>query len=502
MKKLREFFGSPQRKAPLAGLLAFLILLPIWLWTGNWYKESLIRQERASVETQLSSLANSLVFAVNQRLALLQGLYAFTRTEWPGTDFDYPFEVFSSDLYFKSTGLSTLMIAPEGIARYVFPLYDANKLSGYDVINDPRPSVRADVQRAIHTREITLSQPGELPEGGLGMTAWRAVYRGSDLWGLVSISLDLPTVLEEAGLKNPALGLDLSLNDNNGNAFFGSTALWQNGPAVQKINLPEGTWQLGAVPVGGWEKPITPQMTLFRLGSLLIALVLAGLVVMLVNRQQQMAQVAVLEERQRLARELHDSVSQVLYSIGLGARSARSALEKDPARADEALEYVERLAEGGQAEMRALIFELRPDSLTSDGLVAALDRLAVVLKARHRIDVRTNFCPEPDLPIKVKEGLYRVAQEATNNIVKHAHADRVEMDLITEGSQITLLIQDNGSGFDPHNEFPGHLGLRSMHERAGKMGADLLIESAPRAGTLVKMTIAKKRSLNEKYQKM
>ena len=493
MKKLLEFFSSPQRKAPLAGLLALLILLPIWLWMGNWYKESLVRQERANVETQLSSLANSLVFAVNQRLALLQGLYAFTRTEWPGTDFDYPFEVFSSDLYFKSTGLSTLMIAPEGIARYVYPLYDANKLSGYDVINDPRPSVRADVQRAIHTREITLSQPGELPEGGLGMTAWRAVYRGSDLWGLVSISLDLPTVLQEAGLQNPSLGLDLSLNDNDGNSFFGSASLWQNEPAVQKINLPEGTWELGAVPAGGWENPIAPQMTIFRVGSLLIVLVLAGLVYMIVNRQQQMAHVAVLEERQRLARELHDSVSQVLYSIGLGARSARSALEKGPARADDALEYVERLAEGGQAEMRALIFELRPDSLASDGLVAALDRLAVVLKARHRIEVLTNFCPEPDLSIKNKEGFYRIAQEAANNIVKHAHASRVEMDLNNEEGRITLLVRDNGAGFDPQNEFPGHLGLRSMRERAAKMGTDLSIESAPGEGTLVRLALLQKK---------
>jgi sensor domain CHASE-containing protein len=109
-------------------------------------------------------MANSLVFSVNQRLSLLQGLYAFARTEWPSVNFDYPFEVFSSELFFKSDGISTLMVAPEGIARYVYPMYNAIKLSGYDLINDPDPATREDVQRAIHTHAITLSKPGVLPE--------------------------------------------------------------------------------------------------------------------------------------------------------------------------------------------------------------------------------------------------------------------------------------------------------------------------------------------------
>jgi signal transduction histidine kinase len=477
------------RKAILAASLLFAVLLMPWWMLGNWYEGSLIRQERASVSTQTSAMASSLVFAVNQRLSLLQGLYAFTRTEWPAADFDYPFQVYSSDIYFKSNGISSLMVAPEGIARYVYPLFNARKLSGYDVINDPNSATRADVQRAIHSHEITLSQPGELPEGGLGLTAWKAVYRGPALWGLVSISLDLNTILKDAGLSKPSSGLTLSLRDGSGHPFYGDEALWQQDPVIQTINLPEGTWELGVLPTEGWQEPVSGQVLLFRGISLALLALLAGIAFMVVNRQEQQARVAVLEERQRLARDLHDSVAQVLYSIGLGANSALSALEHDPPRTRSVLEYIKRLAEGGQAEMRALIFELRPDSISTDGLVAALNRLAEVLQTRHQIEVTSRFSEEPDISGDAKEALYRVAQEAANNIIKHARAGKVEMVLEAIDGQLCFEVSDNGVGFDAENDYPGHLGLRSMRERAAKNNARLTIKSSPGGGTKVEYRI-------------
>ena len=434
-------------------------------------------------------MANSLVFSVNQRLALLQGLYAFTRTEWPGSDFDYPFEVFSSELYFKSDGISSLLVAPEGIVRYVYPLYNARRLSGYDVINDPDAATRADVQRAIHTHAITLSQPGELPEGGLGLRAWWAVYRGAKLWGLVSISLDLNTVLKDSGLVKPASGVELSLRDNAGNIFFGEDEVWQQDPVIQTIKLPEGSWELGVIPAGGWDKAVDSQVLFFRAGSLVLLTLLAGMLFLIIKRQEQQAQVAVLEERERLARELHDSVSQVLYSIGLGVKSARAALGRDPAQAESALEYIDRLAEGGQAEMRALIFELRPDAIKTDGLVPALQRLGLVLQARHQLEVEEHFCEEPDLSVEKKEVLYRIAQEATSNIYKHARASRVVLALDNSGKEVKLCIHDNGIGFETDGEFPGHLGLRSMRERAARIGARLTIVSAAGEGTGVECVV-------------
>ncbi len=194
-----------------------------------------------------------------------------------------------------------------------------------------------------------------------------------------------------------------------------------------------------------------------------------------------------LQERQRLARELHDSVSQVLYSIGLGAHTAREALEMegDPAQAVESINYVLTLADAGLAEMRALIFELRPESLETEGLVAALIRQVTVLRARYKLTVEVDLGEEPHLSLEMKDALYRVAQEALHNIVKHARASAVTLRLTQEADEITLEVRDNGRGFNPAGQFPGHLGLRSMRERVTRVGGTLRIESAPEQGTSV-----------------
>src|SRR5512140_5096 len=330
MKHLRAAARRVRGSPGMGALLAFLVLFPLWLLLGSWYQSGLLRQERLDASAQVAARANTLVIAIDQRLALLQGLYAFTRTEWPGAGFDFPFEVFSSGLYLKSAGLRTLMIAPEGIARYVYPLYEARTLVGYDVINDPSPATRADIQRAIHSREVTLSPPGELPQGGFGLVAWQAVFRGSDLWGLVSISLDLPAILAESGISGADGTLALALRDASGNSFFGPKDVWQGDPVTQQIALPEGAWELGGVPSGGWIAPLRSQVALFRFGSLLLLAFLVGILYLARNRQEQLARLAVMEERQRIARDLHDSLSQVLYSIGLGVKSAQAALRRSP----------------------------------------------------------------------------------------------------------------------------------------------------------------------------
>ena len=192
---------------------------------------------------------------------------------------------------------------------------------------------------------------------------------------------------------------------------------------------------------------------------------------------------AALEERQRLARDLHDSVSQALFGIALGARTARTLAERDPAAVIEPLEYVLDLAEAGLAEMRALIFELRPDALASDGLVDALGRQVRALSARHGLEVDASLGREPDLALGAKDALYRVAQEALHNIVKHARATRVAVQLGGDGGRVSLVVVDDGVGFDPTGTFPGHLGLTSMRERITAVGGDMELVSGPGGGT-------------------
>jgi PAS domain S-box-containing protein len=198
---------------------------------------------------------------------------------------------------------------------------------------------------------------------------------------------------------------------------------------------------------------------------------------------------AALEERQRLARELHDSVSQALYGIALGAKTARKLLDQNPQQVADPLDYVLSLAEAGLAEMRALIFELRPESLETEGLVAALQKQAAALRARHEIGVETSLCEEPGASPEVKEAVYRIAQEALHNIVKHARANNVGLSLRCEPGYLTLEVSDDGVGFDAGGEFPGHLGLRSMRERAQRLGGTIEVESSSGAGTVVRARV-------------
>lgn len=200
---------------------------------------------------------------------------------------------------------------------------------------------------------------------------------------------------------------------------------------------------------------------------------------------EQAQALAALEERQKLARELHDSVSQALYGIALGAHSARTALQRDPEHVSEPLDYVLALAEAGLVEMRALIFELRPESLEQEGLVSALTKQGNALQARHELRVVLDLCDEPALTLAIKQELYRIAQEAMHNTVKHARARQVDLRLSQTNEAVLLEVRDDGLGFNPDGAFPGHLGLHSMRERVSHLGGMLQIESAPGNGTRI-----------------
>jgi PAS domain S-box-containing protein len=198
---------------------------------------------------------------------------------------------------------------------------------------------------------------------------------------------------------------------------------------------------------------------------------------------QQAQELAALEERQRLARELHDSVTQSLFSMTLMSRALPRLLDREPVRAREQLERLSELSQGALAEMRALIFELRPESLADEGLVNALTKQADGLRARHGIDIAVALGQEPDLPLDTKHALYRIAQEALHNAIKHARARHLRLRLEQTAQDWVLEVSDDGVGFDPAASFAGHLGLHSMRERAAALRGSLEIDSAPGRGT-------------------
>jgi PAS domain S-box-containing protein len=192
---------------------------------------------------------------------------------------------------------------------------------------------------------------------------------------------------------------------------------------------------------------------------------------------------AVLEERQRLARNLHDAVNQSLFSAGLIAEVLPRLWEKDQAQARISLEDLRRLTRGAMAEMRALLAELRPSTLTDAELGDLLRLLGNAFTGRTNIPTRVTVVGQGVLPADVQVMVYRVSQEALNNVAKHAGAKTVEIDLKHEENGIELNIRDDGRGFDPQRTISGHYGLGMMRERAEAVGALFSVLSQPGHGT-------------------
>ena len=199
-------------------------------------------------------------------------------------------------------------------------------------------------------------------------------------------------------------------------------------------------------------------------------------------------------ERARLARELHDSVSQALFSMTMHASTAQLALAKagldEASPAARAVGRLRTLTAGALAEMRALIFELRPGALAEEGLVSALRRQAAAISAREEITIAVAG-PEGRLGLSpaAEEHCYRLVLEAWHNTVKHAGAQAITTAITTGASAITIEISDDGGGFDPAGVQPGHLGLRTMRERAAAIDATFGLASAPGAGTTIRLQL-------------
>ena len=198
---------------------------------------------------------------------------------------------------------------------------------------------------------------------------------------------------------------------------------------------------------------------------------------------------AVLEERQRLARNLHDAVNQSLFSAGLIAEVLPRLWDRDQAEARRSLEDLRRLTRGAQAEMRALLAELRPSTLIDSNLGDLLRLLGNAFTGRTNVPVVVTVDRDTNLPAKVQIALYRICQEALNNIVKHGKASQVKITLFhakPTDDLPQLTIYDNGQGFDPAvAPLSGHYGLGMMRERTEAVGAILKITSQPGQGTKI-----------------
>ena len=202
---------------------------------------------------------------------------------------------------------------------------------------------------------------------------------------------------------------------------------------------------------------------------------------------EQAKQTAIAAERSRLARELHDAVTQTLFSANLIADVLPRIWRRNPEEGLQNLEELRQLTRGALAEMRTLLLEMRPESLQRADLKSLLTQLADAFIGRVRVPVSLDIQGDCELTHEVKLAFYRVAQEALNNIAKHSGARQVELRFECQPGQLNLRIKDDGLGFDPGGITPGHLGIAIMRERANSIGASLMIESQVGQGATIEM---------------
>jgi signal transduction histidine kinase len=202
-------------------------------------------------------------------------------------------------------------------------------------------------------------------------------------------------------------------------------------------------------------------------------------------------ELSVVEERNRVARELHDSVTQNLFGVVLAADAAATLLDRDHDAARVQLQRVQELARAGMEELRSLIFELRPAALADEGLAATLRKHLGILRRVHQQDISLKVAGTPRPGGATDGDVFRIAQEAVHNAVRHARADHIAVGLSARNGHLVLTVDDDGVGFDPGASAirARRLGLTSMEERAKALGGRLTIDSRPGEGTRVRLEV-------------
>lgn len=205
---------------------------------------------------------------------------------------------------------------------------------------------------------------------------------------------------------------------------------------------------------------------------------------------------ATIEERNRLAREIHDTLAQGLAAITLQLETADALAASRPDRAQEAIRRALTLARGNLEEARRSVMNLRAAPLQNRTLPEALASLAHSSCDTTILDVQFSYSPEhnfPTLPARLEEGIYRIAQEALANACHHAHARHIDMTLTVDDQQLSVVVQDDGRGFDPDKVTAtvseGHFGLAGMGERVKLLGGGICIQSEPGAGTCIAVSV-------------
>ena len=280
----------------------FVALLGLWWGAHVWYRNTLLIELRSDLAAELDPYGNALTIDLQRRFDLTYGFGAWVDTISSKTELAEKFAPFARRLSESVVGVRSFSVAPGGVVGLVYPRVGNEGVLGLNVFNHPNAEVREDVARAIKTRKIVISGPYELQVGGFGAVARLAIFHQEQFWGLVNVALDLPPILAEVGIINQQR-TQLALRDGRGRVFFGNRMVFDSSPVIHRINLPDGHWELAAIPVKGWSGAIRRDLAIFDSGVLASALFLSAIGYLLSFRDARLA-LRVAEGTRELSTEL------------------------------------------------------------------------------------------------------------------------------------------------------------------------------------------------------
>ncbi len=261
--------GLSFRPEWLVALAIVVIGSALWWPVGNWYRGHLLTDERRQLADESTIFSERLGFAIERRLALLEGVRAFVLHEPDAHqgNLDH-FDDFAGNLLARTSGIRAISLAPGGVLGDIYPR-DGNQVAlGHDLQHDSRPEIRQSIDAAIASRHTILNGPFPLILGGEGLVARLAVFEGEKFWGLVNLVMDFPTVLREAEFDRIPTTMRLALRNPRGEVVFGTAPVFAGTPVISRLPFEVPGWELGALPAAGWDALIAGRLLLFRLAGM------------------------------------------------------------------------------------------------------------------------------------------------------------------------------------------------------------------------------------------
>lgn len=287
----------------IAGLFTLVFaatMLVGWQYSLS-YQNQLLTQQRAKIQGRLNEIGASLTSAIHRRQSILTALAAFVELHAKDDSIHQKFEIYAAGLLADDTVVRAIQIMPINGSNLVYPASNNAAVLNRrltDLLEDDRPSVRADVQQTIQSRRITVSDPYELRQGGKGVVARLAIFQADQLSGLATTILDLDALLDLPGIHPPAYGLQITLTDSVGQLFHGDPQTSTDHPVTYAVHLPSRHWTLAALPKSGWHADVQPTIASVRLSVFLIALLSGGLASVIARRQSVLASTVQTRTRQ------------------------------------------------------------------------------------------------------------------------------------------------------------------------------------------------------------